>query len=890
VTAYLPTGTVSSSGQISVFNTINGDQLATTGSNTFTAPQTISDTTNSTSYLDGALHVAGGMSVRKDVRISGSMTINGLLTAVSMSTQYVTSSEYVVGTSRITLNDDDNVRFAGLSIIDSGSASPTSASIFWDSLKHKFIYENLSGSAYNSAIFIAGPKNTGSLGDEVGLTTDYIPVATGDDHIANSIIYQNTSQGRIGIGGTSTSATLSVTGNIDASSGITGSGIQSAGVMNIISGNTYKINNTDVLSANTLGSGVVNSSLTSVGTLTSLTVSGDLTVDTSTLKVDSTNNRVGIGTTSPITGFALDVYSNTEYVGLKVRNFSHAYVSIEAGQANLQSILELKSPSKTCSLTLNTDNRLYLSNGSNSLILDASGNLGLGVTPSAWTSNVKAIELANGVSLHAYSAATTPILYMGANFYDNGTNRIYKTTAAATLYQQTAGEHRFFNAPSGTAGDPITFTQAMTLDASGNLLVGTTSTGADGIALNNTTNYSWVEGSGNSYANIFRQRNTAATVIASGYKRSATGLFASSYGISMTRAAIAIGYINGSIAFFSDSATNVANGTDASPTERMTILNNGNVGIGTTNPAAPLHVASENNNNDGTIKLGVRGWLQHRDAGNTILSLANDYNSDSAKMEFRMKGNATSDAKMTILGNGNVGIGTPSPTRKLHVMENALFTNQGTDGGKSYVPETPILTVTTDGDGGTTPAYASNAVFRVGIGGGSTGNVTTERFRVNLNGRVGIGTTNPNTLFHVQGSGYINDGLGIGKSANARFDVLGDFDRRTASITTSGGNADIPLPDTGVGLYLIAVFISNDVNNNFNSSHLLLVNTRSSTFGGGNSIQVIASTQNSTGVSGEPVSQSFSIIANVVNFTLRISAGFGSGGPLSVVARFIKVS
>ncbi len=39
--------------------------------------------------------------------------------------------------------------------------------------------------------------------------------------------------------------------------------------------------------------------ITSVGTLSSLTVSGDATFDTSTLKVDSTNNRVGIGTSSP---------------------------------------------------------------------------------------------------------------------------------------------------------------------------------------------------------------------------------------------------------------------------------------------------------------------------------------------------------------------------------------------------------------------------------------------------------------------------------------------------------------------------------------------------------------------------------------------------------------
>ena len=52
----------------------------------------------------------------------------------------------------------------------------------------------------------------------------------------------------------------------------------------------------------TLGAGVLQSSLTTVGTLTSLTVSGNLTVDTNTLFVDATNNRVRIGDGSGTTG------------------------------------------------------------------------------------------------------------------------------------------------------------------------------------------------------------------------------------------------------------------------------------------------------------------------------------------------------------------------------------------------------------------------------------------------------------------------------------------------------------------------------------------------------------------------------------------------------------
>jgi hypothetical protein len=70
------------------------------------------------------------------------------------------------------------------------------------------------------------------------------------------------------------------------------------------------------LNASNLTSGTVPSArmtgaytgITSVGTLGSLTVTGDLTVDTNTLRVDSTNNRVGINVTSPTSN--LDIVGN----------------------------------------------------------------------------------------------------------------------------------------------------------------------------------------------------------------------------------------------------------------------------------------------------------------------------------------------------------------------------------------------------------------------------------------------------------------------------------------------------------------------------------------------------------------------------------------------------
>jgi hypothetical protein len=93
------------------------------------------------------------------------------------------------------------------------------------------------------------------------------------------------------------------------------------------------------------------------------------------------------------------------------------------------------------------------------------------VTPSAWGSSWRALELPNGV---AYTSAFG-VNYQSTNAYHDGTNWIYKTSSVASFYQNGAGSHSWHVATSGTAGNAISFTQAMTLDASGNLLVGTTS-------------------------------------------------------------------------------------------------------------------------------------------------------------------------------------------------------------------------------------------------------------------------------------------------------------------------------------------------------------------------------------------------------------------------------
>jgi hypothetical protein len=107
---------------------------------------------------------------------------------------------------------------------------------------------------------------------------------------------------------------------------------------------------------------------------------------------------------------------------------------------------------------------------------DSSGNFGLGVTPSAWSGlgGIETMYKATGYFAHK----SFPNTYTVGNAYYNGSNWIYGTTGYAAAYYGIVGQtgaHQWFTAASGTAGNAITFTQAMTLDADGDLGIGVTS-------------------------------------------------------------------------------------------------------------------------------------------------------------------------------------------------------------------------------------------------------------------------------------------------------------------------------------------------------------------------------------------------------------------------------
>lgn len=217
---------------------------------------------------------------------------------------------------------------------------------------------------------------------------------------------------------------------------------------------------------------------------------------------DSSGN-VGIGTSSPTQ--KLTVSGNGIVSG-----------SFTVGQGGIgDSVLQVYSASygglrigyNSTAVNYIDSGTLYLRNASGSstfATLDSSGNLGLGVTPSAWGSGSQALQNQAG----ALFAVSSGSLRLFQNAYYNGTNNIYVNTAAATGYIQSGGQHQWFYAASGSAGTNATFTQAMTLDASGNLGVGTSSpTSALNIA--KSSSIITVTSTGNNAAYSLYQANSS---------------------------------------------------------------------------------------------------------------------------------------------------------------------------------------------------------------------------------------------------------------------------------------------------------------------------------------------------------------------------------------------
>jgi hypothetical protein len=632
--------------------------------------------------------------------------------------------------------------------------------------------------------------------------------------------------------------------------------------------------------------------------------------------------------------FEFNVRTSSNDGKLRISTDGSLYLASNANSIKLGRLHSGQYPKGQLELSLNHSGytAFFDADGVNELMRvdGATGNVGIGTTAPAEKLHVQGtapkIKLHNTNGFDTYIEAYTGSGYSGINinknFFINGYNGSTLWSAQGGLIvanQYFYGGYINFR----KRGTTVNLAQiglengSNTYFNTGNFGIGTTAP-ADklhvvgnakvegNIKMNDSMNR-YIYGFGNSYIklydeatggiDIYNLNGTATTRIFGGL--SVTGNFSTGGGFSMN-GDLTIGNDKKIYGVFGSNSIKLYNGPDASmifqikhPTaghyiwldkdsnNLMRLTRDGKLGIGTTAPVQPLHVATNNNNTTLALRIsndhiggraGVTFGLPNQLNENYSIGVDND-----RFFKISNGGNLASNTRLVIAPAGNVGIGTTTPLYKLEVVGDARI-----DGGPFIIRGTNSFTTSSD---------TSGVLFNLGSGirGFRFQNTNGELIRIDASGNVGIGTTAPQQKLHVDGTIRIGSDVDLSRYAGhlrtAQNLVLGSLNYEGANLTINAGSTQnaigVRRPSSGTTSILkvrdystqdVYVDIDSDGNAYFNGN-VGIGTTAPALQSGGTGLHINAPTSSeikfTNSTTGTTASDGTALVSNGTGFTIN---------------------